>query len=366
MSRLTRYLLRQFSVEAMALFAVATLLLFLIQLLRLFDSIAGRGQGLITLIGQALLGIPSIGIAFLYICLGIGLGRALRNMQGSSELAIIHTSHLLPGLLRAIVAYIVLGVLALLLIAHLVEPAAQRTASRWQASIAAELVGRSLVPHKFISLVGDVTVSIGGRAPDGAVTAFFADDSRNPATRRSYLAERAYIAQDARGYVLQLHNGVVQFQTADKEFGEFSFDRYDLALDRLTDEKPDVDTLEEKTSIELISAAVANGDWNDDLRGALIRRSAEALRVAAMCLLVTALAAFPSGARRRFEFPIELVVLIVAFAERGFTAASPMPGPAGGITGGLVLLVLSIALLLWRLRPIRPRVVRVRPVRSAA
>src|SRR5689334_21282880 len=121
MSRLTRYLLKLFSVEAMALFVVATSLLFLIQLLRLFDSIAARGQGLLTLLGQALLGIPSIGIAFLYICLGIGLGRALRNMQGSSELAIIHSSQLLGGLLRAIVAYIGFGVLALLLIAHIVE-----------------------------------------------------------------------------------------------------------------------------------------------------------------------------------------------------------------------------------------------------
>src|SRR3954454_6331956 len=77
MSRLSRYLLRLFTSEAMALFAVAAFLLFLIQCLRLFDVVADKGQSLLTLIGQALLGMPSLGIVFLYVCLGIGLGRAL-------------------------------------------------------------------------------------------------------------------------------------------------------------------------------------------------------------------------------------------------------------------------------------------------
>ncbi|MEO6394446.1 MAG: LptF/LptG family permease [Devosia sp.] len=354
MSRLTRYLLKLFSLEAMALFAVVTSLLFLIQLLRLFDSIAARGQGLLTLMGQALLGIPSVGIVFLYICLGIGLGRALRNMQGSSELAIIHSSRLLAGLLRAIVAYIGFGVVALLLIAHIVEPLSQRTASRWSASIAADIVGRSLVPHKFINLVGGVTVSIGSRAYDGSVSNFFADDNRDPASRRSYLADTAFIGQDERGYVLQLHDGVVQFQTSAKDYGEFSFDRYDLVLDQLTNEKVDVDTIAETTSIDLI----AGRGWSKEVQTVLIRRSVEALRVAAMCLLVAGLAGFPSGARRRIEIPIELVVLGVAFAERGLTAWAPMPGPAARITGGLLLLVIAVLALAWRLRAFRPVSIR--------
>lgn len=260
---------------------------------------------------------------------------------------------MLPGLLRAIASYVLVGVLILLAIAHILAPLSQRTASNWSASIAADIVGRSLVPHKFGNLVGGVTVSIANRKPDGSVTGFFADDNRNPATRRSYMAETAYIGQDERGYVLQLLNGVVQFQTADKEFAEFSFDRYDLALDRLTTETVDVDTIGETGSIELVANALKDG-WTDDTTAELIRRSAEAVRVAAMCLLVTALAAFPTGARRRFDIPIELVVLGVAFAERGFTASSPMPGAAAGITGALVLFVVSALILVWRLRLFRP------------
>ncbi|MEQ1900291.1 MAG: LptF/LptG family permease [Devosia sp.] len=354
MSRLSLYLLRLFSAEAMAIFAVATFLLFLTQLLRLFDSIAARGQGLLTLVGQSLLGVPTIGIAFLYICLGIGLGRALRDLQTTSELGIIHSSDLLPGLLRAVGLYTGLGMVALLLLAHIVDPAAQGLSSRWSESIAAELVGRTLVPHKFMDLVSGVTVSIAGRNRDGSVTGFFADDSRGDGARRTYIAETALIAEDERGFALQLHNGVVQYQSVDKEFSEFSFERYDLALDRLTTETEDTTTLDETTSPELIQAALASGTWSEEALIALIRRSTEALRVAGMCLLVTALAAFPTAKRRRFEIPIELVVLGVAFAERGFTANTPIRNVFGSASGGIVLFIGAAVLLLWRLRAFRP------------
>ena len=99
MARLSRYLLRLFSIEAMALFAVAAFLLFLIQCLRLFDLVSSRGQSLLTLLGQAALGMPSLGIVFLYVCLAIGLGRALRALQDRSELQIIHVSSLVLALM---------------------------------------------------------------------------------------------------------------------------------------------------------------------------------------------------------------------------------------------------------------------------
>ena len=61
MARLSRYLLRLFWSEAMALFAVAAFLLFLIQCLRLFDLVSDKGQNVLTLIGQALLTMPGLG-----------------------------------------------------------------------------------------------------------------------------------------------------------------------------------------------------------------------------------------------------------------------------------------------------------------
>ena len=88
MKRLSLYLARLFAVDAIALFAVAVFLLFLIQCLRIFDVVSVKGQSILTLLGQALLTMPSLAVVFLYVCVGIGLGRALRNIQSNQELHI--------------------------------------------------------------------------------------------------------------------------------------------------------------------------------------------------------------------------------------------------------------------------------------
>ncbi|MBN9175272.1 MAG: LptF/LptG family permease [Microbacterium sp.] len=110
----------------MALFAVAAFLLFLIQCLRLFDLVSDKGQNVLTLVGQTLLTMPGLGVAFLYVCLGIGLGRALRGLQASSELGIIHSNGLLPVLLRAIGLYTLIGTVAVLLLSHVADPLGSR------------------------------------------------------------------------------------------------------------------------------------------------------------------------------------------------------------------------------------------------
>ena len=188
----------------MSLFAVAALLLFLIQCLRLFDRVSGQGQNFFTLIGQALLTMPGLGIVFLYICLGIGLGRGLRNLQASSELGIIHSNGLVPALLRAVTLYTVSGAVAVLLLSHIADPLGLRATNRWSASIAADLVSRSMVPHRFTSLGGGVSLLLGGRDAQGNITDFFADDPRDPAAHRTYSAKAASIARDDQGYVLRM------------------------------------------------------------------------------------------------------------------------------------------------------------------
>ncbi len=85
MGRLSRYLLRLFTVEAMALFGIAAFLLFLIQCLRLFDFVAGREQSLWTLLGQALLGMPGLGIVFSMCASALGSGGRWRASSGGAS-----------------------------------------------------------------------------------------------------------------------------------------------------------------------------------------------------------------------------------------------------------------------------------------
>ena len=349
MARLSRYLLGLFWSEAMALFAVAAFLLFLIQCLRLFDDLAQKGQSLFTMLGQALLGMPALGTGFLYVCLGIGLGRALRTLQGNSELQVMHVNALLPALVRAILAYIAMGALLLLLLAHIVTPLSQRLLGDWTAQIAADVVSRSMVPHKIVALSNGVSVTMDARDASGDITGFFADDNRNPKARRTYFARTAIITRDTEGYVLRMQDGAIQQFNEGGHLSEFRFGRYDLNVDELTG-KPSFSGGTEQTSFGLVAQALAAKSWPPEITAELLRRSVEALRVIAICLLVAALAMFPSGDRRPAQVPMEFVVLGAAFVERGFGTFVPLPGPLAQASGPLLLAFAALALLAVRLQ----------------
>lgn len=352
MARLSRYLLGLFWSEAMALFAVAAFLLFLIQCLRLFDALVERGQSLVTLLGQALLGMPALGTGFLYVCLGIGLGRALRSLQAGSELQVIHVEGLLPAMLRAVTLFIATGAVVLLLLAHVVNPLSQRALDDWSAGIAADLVSRSMIPHKIVQIADSVSITIGARDGAGNITDFFADDHRG-ASQRTYFAKSAIITRDAKGFVLRMQDGAIQQMNAQKRLSQVSFARYDLPMDQLTGTSGGGATQGQDTSVSLVAAGLANG-WDAGTLDTLVRRNAEAIRVVAICLLVFAIAGFPSGSRRPARIPIELVVLGAAFVERGLGTFVTLPPIAGPAPGAALLIVAAVIALLVRLRAFRP------------
>jgi lipopolysaccharide export system permease protein len=353
MARLSRYLIRLFLVDTLALFGVAAFLLYLIQCIRLFDIVADKGQSLLTLLGQAALGMPPLGMVFLYVCIGIGLGRTLRNLQGRSELHIIHAGGLLPALWRAIGQYVLAGTVLVLFIAHVVDPLCVRAATNWTASIAADIVSRSVVPHKFVDVVPGVSIVIGSRDRQGNITDFFADDHRTE-TRRTYMAKSALITQDEGGYVLRLHDGAVQYMPPSHQLAQVSFDRYDLALDELT-AGPEAIASGPVTSIDLVQAAMAQGTgWSPELISILLKRTAQGLRVIAIGLLVAAIAAFPTGQRSRHEVPVEVTVLGAAFVERAVSSYLPGTGWLQLGTGPLLLLAVTAIILVVRLRVFRP------------
>lgn len=337
----------------MALFAVAAFLLFLIQCLRLFDLVSDKGQNVLTLVGQTLLTMPGLGVAFLYVCLGIGLGRALRGLQASSELGIIHSNGLLPVLLRAIGLYTLIGTLAVLLLSHVADPLGSRATNDWSTSIAADLVSRSMIPHRFTSLGGGVSMVIGGRDSRGNISDFFADDPRDPDLHRTYFARAAIITHDEQGYVLRMRDGAVQYLTADGRFSQVAFKQYDLPMDRLAADSGAADGLAQSPSYDLVATALETGHWDPAVVKTLLKRSGEGLRVLALCALVTALALFPSG-RRRGDAPVEIVVLGAAFIERALTSYVVGPGILGVASGSVIILAAALVLLCVRLRVFRP------------
>jgi lipopolysaccharide export system permease protein len=349
MRRLTRYLTRLFATDAMILFAIVCLLLWLVNCLRSFDVVSVKGQGFGTLALQALYTMPPLALSFFYICVGIGLVRALTALQNSHELHIIHTSSGLSGLWRAAALTCGAAILAVSVLAHFLEPMANRQLNQLSAEVAADLVSSTLKPNRFTQVTPGVILLIGGRADGGEITEFFADDRRDPETRRTYIAQSARVLGVDDDYVLELHEGTLQYLEADGRYSEIRFDRYDVSVNSLAQQTLHVDELAEMNSFSLIERAMGPAGWTPDIVKRLLDRGAEALRVLGLTLLVLAIAGFPSGNRMRIKLPLEAIVMLVAFGERGVSAYSPL----GSGTGAIALIIVASAMLAWRLWPRR-------------
>lgn len=347
MRRLTSYLARLFAADAVILFGVVCILLWLVNCLRSFDVVSVKGQGLLTLGIQAALTMPPLALVFFYVCVGIGMARALQALQTNHELHIIHTSHGLGSLWRATMVVAAVGAICVLILSNFLDPYAQRRLNLLNASVAADLVSSTLKPQRFTQVTPGVVLLIGGREADGEITEFFADDRRDPKTRRTYIAESARVSSEGENYVLELRNGTLQYIEADGRYSQISFARYDLGVESLSQPLASPDRVKETDSLTLVLEALETDQWNEWMLRNLWERMAEGLRVVGICILVLALSGFPSGKRNRVALPMEVVVLLLAFAERGVSSYSPL-GPA---TGALLMIIAAGSIIFLRVRP---------------
>lgn len=345
MKRLTRYLARLFAMDALILFTVVCFLLWLVNCLRSFDVVSVKGQGLLTLAWQAVLTMPPLILTFFFVCVGIGMARALQALKLNHELHIIHTTDGFRSLWGATATVAAVGVAIVLLFSNFIEPWSMRGLNQLTASVAADLVGSTLKPQRFTQVTPGVVLLIGGRSGQGEITEFFADDRRDPQVRRTYIAKSARVSTDGENYVLELRDGTLQYSEGGR-FSEISFARYDLSVDRLSQPLAQPDPLAERDSFDLVSEALASGTWSHKVIERLSNRMVEALRVIGICMLVLAMSGFPSGRRARIALPMEVGVLLLAFAERGFSSYSPL-GPG---TGAFLMILTAAIMLIARTR----------------
>ncbi len=351
MKRLTAYLTRLFATDALVLFGIVCVLLWLVNCLRSFEVVSVKGQGFGTLALQAFYTMPPLALSFFYICVGIGMVRALTALQNSHELHIIHTSNGLPGLWRATAAVIGMASLATMFLSHVAEPWTNRQLNLLSSSIAADLVSSTLKPNRFTQATPGVVMLIGGREDGGLINEFFADDRRDPETRRTYIAKTARVMALGDDYILQLEDGALQYLGKDGRYSEIRFARYDINVESFSQSVRAGNPLYETDSFQLIAEALASGEWRPNVVTNLLNRSAEALRVIGLCLFVLAIAGFPSGRRARIKLPLEAIVMVVAFIERGVGSYSPL----GVGSGAILLILISTVILAARLWPRRPQ-----------
>lgn len=347
MDRLSRYLLTQFLAQALTIFAAGGVLIWLMQLLRLFDLVSAKGQNFLTLMGQSALTTPTFARSILYVCFAIGLVRGLRALHQSRELHTIHAAQRTGALWRAILVFTLVGAAAVTLVANWIEPHSRRIAADWTAEIAADIVGRALVPGRFSEVEEGLVFSISGRQPDGTLVDFFFDDSTNPDTRRTYFAETASVLQDEDGYQLILNDGAIQYESSGRQgLSQIRFVQYHVSLASLIEAGSQTRGIDQADTVRLFGQIAAGGlDNPQPVIDAIHSRLADTLRALALCALVAALCAFPDGKRAAKRVPLELVVLLVAFGEQAVSAFAG--GGANHYTAPALILFASL-LLLWR------------------
>lgn len=354
MTGLSAYLARVFTRDTLAIFATSLVLLYLVQCLRIFDVVSVQGQNLGTLLGQALLGMPPLAVVFGYLCVGIGMARGFASLQARQELHVIHSNARLPALLGGAAIFIGGCTLVVLVVANFVAPFAASRLDDWSASVAADLVGRTLTPHRFTEVVPHVAIVIGGRHGAGQINNFFADDTRDPKMEHTYISKTAVVAKNGDGYVLELRDGSIQYLSSDGEFSRVSFRRYNIDVSSLTKPLGRGGRLADLNTVQLLRRGLGTGTWSAAMVETLTGRLAEGLKIIATCLFVLAIAAFPNARRTRFEMPRELLVLLVAFLQGAIGNYAPGPPQIALTIGPLLVLVASAIALVWRMRIFAP------------
>ncbi|KKB13499.1 hypothetical protein VE25_01885 [Devosia geojensis] len=353
MRRLTLYLARLFAIDALILFGVVCFLLWMVQCLRIFDTVSVKGQSLFTLAWQGVLAMPPLVLTFAFVCVGIGLARALVALQSNHELHIIHTSRGLGDLFRAAGVVAILGAVGVLIISNFLAPLANRQLNTLNAAITADLVSSTLRPGRFMQVTPGVVLLIGGRAENGEITEFFADDRRDPQVRRTYIAAAATVAQTDAGYVLQLREGTLQSRGPGNRFSEVTFGQYNINVDRFTQPTAEPDPVRGSDSVTLVRQALETGTIEPRTARILTERMGEGLRVIGICLMVVAISAFPSGRRGGLpvRLPMEVVVLFIAFVDLAVSSYGLLGPQLGAVAGAVLMLVIGAIALLVRARP---------------
>ncbi len=342
MTKLSRYLAAQFTLQSLSLFFVATALVWITQALRLFDVVTAKGQDIFTLLGQASLTTPRLAMVIIYICMGIGLVRAMRSLQGSKELHTIHSTQRTSELYKSIGVFIFGGMIITSLITNWLEPWSNKVYAKWNEEIAADLVGRALNPNKFSEVVPDLVIVIGGRLPDGTIEDFFANDKRDKNTHRTYISKRANIIFDDEGYNISLIDGSMQFKKEDGQYSEISFNRYDLSLDKIDGKTKTSDFVNETNSLSLIKDGLNKGQFSDKILHELNERFSEIPRILALCLLVASLTFFPHAKRGKTLFPIEITVLLIGLGERSISIIISKILPTGLYSSSIILIIIAL------------------------
>jgi lipopolysaccharide export system permease protein len=232
MGSIARYIFHTTTTAFVLVLVSLTGVIWVTQALRDIDLMTNRGQSIFAFIGITGLLIPLLAMMIAPIALFIAIAYVLNKLANDSEIVVMNAAGMSPWRLFCAFLPVVLMVSVLVAVtAAYLAPKGLRTLRNWVTAVNANVVSTVIQPGRFMTIIGDVTIHIAARDPNGQLRGVFLDDRRNPSERITLIGDRGEIVDNHQGTFLVLRNGTVQRQEAGhRDPTIVTFDRYALDL----------------------------------------------------------------------------------------------------------------------------------------
>jgi lipopolysaccharide export system permease protein len=251
MSLLERYIFKRALGFSLASLVSLVLIVWVVQALQRIDIVRTSASAAGNIFWIALMLVPGLAAGVVPFALIIGAIQALNALNADSERAVIAASGASSAVvIKPILALGMVAALAILVLSHVVGPAAQRGFYNGLRTINADAITLFLQPGRFVEIQDGLTISIS--AVNGStVDGLFLSDLRDPAADLTYFAKQAQILQrDQASYLLLLDGQLHRKTIADGATSIIQFQTYAFDLASLKPEGSDdwIRTSERSTS----------------------------------------------------------------------------------------------------------------------
>jgi len=330
-SKFDRYLLSQL----LSLFGFFSLVLVAVywvnRAVGLFDQLIGDGQSALVFLEFSVLTLPNVIRLVLPISAFAACVYAINRLMQESELVVMQATGFSAFRLARPVAYFGLTVMLIhLVLAHVLVPASQARLADRSAEISENVTARFLNEGRFMHPATGITFYIREISQLGELKDIFLADSRNPAERMVYTAEKALLVRGPKGPSLVMLDGAAQRLMVDDErlsitrFSNFAMDLSGIVKGSDTRRL----TLNELSTLDLLRAdsGVIEQTWGS--RAAFLEEAHGRFAMPLMALAAPLLgfAALMLGAYSRFGLLPQMVfgVMLLIGMQVISTAASGM------------------------------------------
>ncbi|MBI1418288.1 MAG: LPS export ABC transporter permease LptF [Limimaricola sp.] len=213
-------------------FALVLVLVYWInQAVRLFDDLIAEGQTAGVFLEFTALSLPGVIRVVLPIAAFAASVYVTNRMTSESELVAAQAAGMPPGrIARPVLVFGVIVGALMLMLTHVLVPAATVSYNDRQAEIARNPSAHLLTEGQFLNPTAGITFYIRAITPAGELLDIFLSDSRNPAQAITYTAAKAYLTRTDAGPQLVMRNGMAQiFDQKDghlsvTHFADFAYD----------------------------------------------------------------------------------------------------------------------------------------------